>query len=158
VPVVEDTVGQVLPDKDSPRRSIYLQALRTKPVSLLAAFDAPAMAVNCDRRTVSTSAPQALVLMNSDFTLAHAKAMALRLRAETPPDVLAGLAGPPAVNPTRMIAHAWALAYQRPITPDELDSARAFVAAPRAGDDAELAALTDLCQQLLCSNEFLYVD
>ena len=45
VPVAEDTVGQVLPDKDSPRRSVYLQALRTKPVSLLAAFDAPAMAI-----------------------------------------------------------------------------------------------------------------
>jgi hypothetical protein len=57
-----------------------------------------------------------------------------------------------------MIAYAWALAYQRPITPDELDAARAFVAAPRTGDDPDLSALTDLCQQLLCSNEFLYVD
>jgi hypothetical protein len=158
VPVAEDTVGQVLPDKDSPRRSIYLQALRTKPVSLLAAFDAPAMAVNCERRTVSTSVLQALVLMNSDFMLAHAKAMALRQRAETPTEVEADLTGPPAVSLSRMVAYAWALAYQRPIAPDELDAALAFVAAPRAGDDPELAALTDLCQQLLCSNEFLYVD
>ncbi len=151
VPVAEDTVGQVLPDKDSPRRSVYLQALRTKPVSLLAAFDAPAMAVNCDRRTLSTSAPQALVLMNSEFTLAHAKSMAQRLRAETP-------AGSADDRLPRMIARAWALAYQRPAAPEELDAAVAFVAAPREGDDPELAALTDLCQQLLCSNEFLYVD
>jgi hypothetical protein len=158
VPVAEDAVGQALPEKDSTRRSVYLQARRTKPVSLLAAFDAPAMAVNCDRRTVSTSAPQALMLMNSEFTLAHAKALALRLRAETPADFAADLAGPPAGRLPRMIAYAWALAYQRPITREELDAALAFVAAPRGEDDPELAALTDLCQQLLCSNEFLYVD
>ena len=39
---------------DSPRRSIYLQVRRTRPVSLLTAFDAPVMAVNCDRRVPST--------------------------------------------------------------------------------------------------------
>ena len=33
VPVVEDAVGQVVaPDDDSPRRSVYLQVRRTKPV------------------------------------------------------------------------------------------------------------------------------
>ena len=158
VPVVEDSVGQVLPEKDSPRRSIYLQARRTKPVSLLAAFDAPAMAVNCDRRTVTTSAPQALVLMNSEFTLSQAKSMAIQLRAETPADSAADPTGAPSDRLSRIIAHAWALAYQRPISREELDAAREFVAAPRGGDDPELAALTDLCQQLLCSNEFLYVD
>ncbi len=58
VPVSEDTVGQVLPKGDSARKSLYLQVLRTKPVSLLAAFDAPVMAVNCDRRVPSTTAPR----------------------------------------------------------------------------------------------------
>ncbi|QEH38140.1 Planctomycete cytochrome C [Aquisphaera giovannonii] len=149
VPVAEDTVGQVLPDKDSPRRSIYLQIRRTRPVSLLAAFDAPALAVNCDRRQPSTSPQQALMLMNSDFTLAHARSMAQRLLSAT-------TAGPD--RSRRLLAGAWALAYQRPISPEELEAAVAFVAAPREGKDPELAALTDLCQQLLCSNEFLYVD
>src|SRR5699024_5069323 len=46
VPVAEDAVGQVVPADDSPRRSLYLQARRTAPVSFLAAFDAPVMAVN----------------------------------------------------------------------------------------------------------------
>ena len=36
------------PPDDSPRRSIYLQVRRTKPVSFLTAFDAPVMTVNCD--------------------------------------------------------------------------------------------------------------
>ncbi len=84
VPVIEDTVGQVLPANDSPRRSTYLEVRRTKPVSLLAAFDAPVMAVNCDRRMNSTSAPQSLMLMNSDFVLNHAQALAKRLRSEAP--------------------------------------------------------------------------
>ncbi len=75
----EDAVGQVNAADDSPRRSLYLEVRRTRPVSFLAAFDAPVMAVNCDRRMPSTSAPQSLMLMNSDFVLDQAKAMAQRL-------------------------------------------------------------------------------
>jgi hypothetical protein len=154
VPVAEDSVGLVLPANDSARRSLYLQVLRTKPVSLLAAFDAPVMAVNCDRRAPTTTAPQSLMLMNSDFVLNHAAALARRLRAEAPGHDL-----------PRQIAHAWRLVYQRPIAPAELDQACAFAAEQRralgragAGGDRELTVLTNLCQQLLDSNEFLYVD
>jgi hypothetical protein len=94
VSVEEDFVGQVLPAGDSPRRSIYLQVRRTKPVSFLTAFDAPVMTVNCERRVPSTTAPQSLMLMNSDFVLAQAGAMAARLRRETGPDFAADLATP----------------------------------------------------------------
>jgi hypothetical protein len=155
VPVIEDTVGQVLPANDSSRRSLYLEVRRTKPVSLLAAFDAPIMAVNCDRRMNTTSAPQSLMLMNSDFVLDHAQTLAKRLRSEVP--------GKPDLS--RMIARAWPLAYDRPISDEERDWARAFVAGQldalpkaNASGDRELIVLTDLCQQLLTSNEFLYVD
>jgi hypothetical protein len=86
IPVTEDFVGQVLPANDSARRSVYLQVRRTKPVSFLTAFDAPVMTVNCDRRIASTSAPQALMLMNSDFVLGHANAFAQRMRDTTPAD------------------------------------------------------------------------
>ncbi len=155
VPVNEDTVGQVLPANDSPRRSIYLEVRRTKPVSLLAAFDSPVMAVNCDLRVNTTSAPQSLMLMNSDFILGHAQAMAKRIRAETSPRA----------DMPRLIAHAWELAYNRPISSEEQDWTRAFVtkqldalARANAGADRELTVLTNLCQQLLTSNEFLYAD
>lgn len=86
IPVVEDFVGQVLPEKDSTRRSVYVQVRRSKPVSLLTTFDAPVMAVNCERRIASTSAPQSLMLMNSDFILAHAGAFAVRVRTEPLPE------------------------------------------------------------------------
>ena len=87
VEVTEDTVGQVVVAGDSARRGIYLQVRRTKPVSFLAAFDAPVMETNCDLRPSSTVSPQALMLMNSDFVLKQAKLMAERLRRETSRDV-----------------------------------------------------------------------
>jgi hypothetical protein len=154
VPTVEDAVGQVIVPDDKPRRSIYVQARRSKPAAFLATFDAPAGELNCDRRTPSTSAPQSLMLMNSDFLLQQAGHFARRLRAETPRDV----------ERARLVAHAWQMAYQRPADAEELDLACRFLdrqithyrAAKHA--DAELAALTNLCQQLLSSNEFLYVD
>lgn len=82
VEVNEDFSGQVHVSGDSPRRSVYIQVRRSKPVSLLSAFDAPVMAVNCDRRIASTVAPQSLMLMNGDFTLKHAEQLARRVRFE----------------------------------------------------------------------------
>ncbi len=84
VEVMEDFAGQVHVKDDSPRRSLYIQARRTKPVSLLAAFDAPVMMLNCDRRPSSTVAPQSLMLMNGDFFLAQSDQLAKRVRAESP--------------------------------------------------------------------------
>jgi hypothetical protein len=82
VAVSEDFSGQVMPAGDSARRSIYLQVRRTKPVSFLTTFDAPVMTVNCEKRVTSTSSPQSLMLMNSEFVLAQAAAMATRVRNE----------------------------------------------------------------------------
>ena len=65
----------------------------------------------------------------------------------------------------RCADRAWRLAYQRPITPEERDWAREFIdrqlaalARPRPAAIASSPCLTNLCQQLLISNEFLYVD
>ena len=51
------------------RRSVYIEVRRSKPLAILRAFDAPVMETNCDRRIASTAAPQALMMMNSEFTL-----------------------------------------------------------------------------------------
>jgi hypothetical protein len=73
--------------------------------------------------------------------------------------------GPIGTSLPQQIAYAWQIAYQRPISPEELDLACRFVAdqvthLQRTGDksDHELMALTSLCQQLFSSNEFLHVD
>jgi len=86
IPVELDAVGQAVAKDDSPRRSIYLEAQRSKPVSFLAAFDAAVPAPNCERRVASTTSPQALMLMNSDFVLKRAGEFAVRVRRETPAD------------------------------------------------------------------------
>jgi hypothetical protein len=110
VAVEEDFVGQVIPAGDSARRSIYLQVRRTKPVSFLAAFDAPVMTVNCDKRTASTTAPQSLVLMNSEFVLAQAAALAARVKNETPADFAPDLTAPLATAFQRP-GEAWQFGY-----------------------------------------------
>jgi hypothetical protein len=91
--------------------------------------------------------------MNNDFILRHARHLARRVRDETPP-------GSTSHQLARQAAHAWKIVYQRAITPEEAvwvgEYGSRQLATP--GPDRELAVLTNLCQQLLISNEFLYVD
>lgn len=153
VPIVEDAVGQISAKDDAPRRSVYLQMRRSKPISFLVSFDAPVMTVNCERRQTTNSAPQALMLMNSDFVLTQAKHFSERVRKEVPNDL------------PRQVERAWQIAFGRPIMPAESEAALRFVNKQQdllrgavGAEKAEPAALTNLCQQLLSSNEFLYVD
>ena len=103
VSVMLDDVGQVVPgienkdgeNKNGPpvamngedlRRSIYVQVRRTRPLSVLEAFDVPEMAPNCEMRNSSTVAPQSLMLMNSQFVLSQAARFAARLQTEAGQD------------------------------------------------------------------------
>ncbi len=81
VAVVEDFVGQVIVN-DMSRRSVYVQQKRSKPETLMRAFDAPVMECNCDKRPASTVATQSLMLMNSEFALKQAGSLAARVRLE----------------------------------------------------------------------------
>lgn len=85
ISVSEDDVGQVVTPDDQPRRSVYLQVRRSKPVSFLSSFDAPVMETNCEIRPSSTVAPQSLMLMNSGFVLQRAETMASRVRSSAEP-------------------------------------------------------------------------
>ncbi len=88
VAVVEDFVGQVIVN-DMSRRSVYVQQKRSKPETLMRAFDAPVMECNCDKRPASTVATQSLMLMNSEFALKQAGSLAARVRQDAAawPDV-----------------------------------------------------------------------
>jgi hypothetical protein len=176
VPVREDVVGQIVVGIDKKegdnkmpvevpmggeefRRSIYVEARRSRPLAFLNTFDAPVMEVNCERRASSTVAPQALMLMNSDFALQQAQLFAERLRRE---------AGP---LREAQLERAWRLAYLRAPTREEfqlaiefLDRQQASLEAAAAPDasaraaGADQQAMRSLCQTLLSSNEFLYFD
>lgn len=167
VAIEEDTTGQVVSPASAPRRSIYLQVRRTKPVSFLTTFDAPVMELNCDRRILSTGSPQSLMLMNGDFVLKEADALARRVLKDIPlvgPTPASAKTANAAPNWEPQLSHAWQLAFQRSITPDESTLSSQFlqhqVEYLRAtkNKNPEQAALVNLCQQLLCANEFLYVD
>ncbi|HVY72363.1 MAG TPA: DUF1549 and DUF1553 domain-containing protein, partial [Verrucomicrobiae bacterium] len=184
VPVREDIFGQIVVgidkkegDTKNPvdvpmgeeefRRSIYIQARRSQPLAVLTAFDAPVMDVNCERRQSSTVAPQALMLMNSDFILKLSARFAERVHRDAGDDLRA------------QIWRAWQLAYGRAVSVPEMARAVAFlerqIPAIRAANEKkadakgdkkgqaaalapETRALTDLCQALLGANEFLYID
>ncbi len=151
-----DDTGQVIVDGDESRRSIYIRVKRTQPVAMLTAFDAPVMEVNCERRSSSTAATQALMMMNSEFVLGHARKVAERVRAT-----------PEAETSPAQIAVAWRIAFCREPRDEEVSAAATFLEQQAAylqahpipdNQDPTLHALTNLCQVLLSSNEFLYVD
>jgi hypothetical protein len=132
------------------RRSVYLQQRRTAVAGVLQVFDAPSLVTNCTRRSATTHALQSLCLINSEFVRLRARALAQRTARE---------AGP---NADARVQHAFLLAAGRPPTAAELDAARRFLrdqpARYHGHQDAAGRAWTDLCQMLLASNAFLYVE
>jgi hypothetical protein len=132
---------------------------RSLPQTILNVFDAPVMEINCTRRPTSTSATQALALMNSDFVSAQAGHFADRILEERPTS--GGSASP--VN-RDTAAYAFKIALTRNPTSLELDSLLTFLERQKrhyAGESAHIVEwriYSDLCQALLSANEFIYVD
>jgi len=161
VPVMADEVGQIVVGKENLdgegkldkviplngeefRRSLYVQVRRSRLLSMLECFDIPVMEPNCEARSFSTVAPQALLLMNNTFVLAQSEQFAKRVRREAGDDAAA------------QVETAWKLAFSRVPTPQEAKDGAAFLS--KMSSDKKNAALTRFCQALLSSNEFLYVD
>ncbi|MFO0851694.1 MAG: DUF1549 and DUF1553 domain-containing protein [Gemmataceae bacterium] len=126
---------------DRDRRSVYVAVKRNLRYPLFALFDSPDRTEVCARRFVTTTAPQALTLLNDKLVLGFARSFAERAAKE------AGDGSPYRV--------AFELATGRPPTEDERAALDRFVSR-HPGTSAE--ALTDLCHALLNTNEFLYVD
>jgi hypothetical protein len=149
--------GEVVPE-DAVRagllRSVYLQQRRTQIVSLLEVFDAPSIVSTCTRRLPSTVPLQSLGLMNSDFVIARAERLAARLEHESPGDD----------DPDARIRRAFLLTTGRP--PDHLEwsAARQFLQVQPSRypslplPEAHHHAWADLCQIVLASNSFLYIE
>lgn len=127
------------------RRSIYIQVRRTQPVTMLQAFDAPAMEPNCEQRVSSTVTTQSLAILNGEFVLAQAGVMAESVanEAETQPD---------------QAKQAWRRAFGREPDASELASLESYLAKQTEMLKDERKALASLCQVLMGANEFLYID
>ncbi len=153
---------------DSLRRSLYLPIIRNAMFDLYSAFDYPDPGVTLEARPTTTSASQALYLMNSPLVLQASERLAN--------GALAASGG------AARVAFLYRAAYGRAPSPAELARALEFVtrlarpAAPAASaadvgapaapplPPAEEAQRREretwalLAQALLVSNEFLYVD
>jgi hypothetical protein len=161
------------PDKnpeDRNRRSIYLFARRNLRLPLLESFDLPDMHNSCPRRSNTTTAPQALHLLNSEFALDQARRFAGRVLND-----YCECEGEEA-----RIRVIYELAFARLPSQEEAAAAVAFlrrqaeligrhveavkpdflpIPEPVAPMDPEhAAAYVDLCHSLLNSSEFMFVD
>jgi hypothetical protein len=156
---------------DRNRRSIYVIAKRNLRLPLLDAFDLPDMHNSCARRSTTTTAPQALLMLNSEFTLLAAERWAERLEADLKK------AGKAVSDDRPIITAAYRETYAREPSDADLEMCSKFIArqatalsnengasdkAPTptsvSNDAAHKAAIIDFCHAILNSNEFLYVD
>jgi Protein of unknown function (DUF1553) len=125
------------PDKaDHVRRSVYIFARRNLRFPFLEPFDVPDSNQSCPQRERSTTAPQALALLNSSDVAIAAKMLAARLEKE------AGTAD-------ERIALAYRLTFGRTPTETERRLSREFLAD---------APLSEFCRALFNVNEFVYLD
>jgi hypothetical protein len=118
------------------RRGVYLFNVRSFREPLLAAFDCPDPAVATPKRERSTTALQALSLMNSTFMVEQSDRFAARILREAGPE-----------SPAQA-ARAYRIAFSRDPSEKEKTDASEFIG------EHGLAAL---CRVLYNASEFLYV-
>ena len=125
-------------------RSIYLVVKRSLKIPFLETMDFANRSSPAGVRPVTTTAPQALLLLNDPWVREQSQALVARLRAEAGSDSSA------------MIKRLWLLAYQRAPSPDEREFALRFTEEQDPRDEQE--TWISLCRAVLNSNEFLYID
>lgn len=118
------------------RRTIYRFVVRTTPDPFMSTLDCPNPANLTPKRNVTTTALQALALMNNDFMRKQAGYFAERCRENCE-------------QPDEQIRQAFQLALCRAPAEDEFAAAKELVSRKD---------LTALCLALINLNEFVYID
>jgi hypothetical protein len=178
-PLPEELLGTLLKgqwstskrDADHYKRSIYVFARRNLRYPIFEAFDRPDGNASCPVRSRSTTAPQSLLLFNSEFSLLAARHVAGRVLSSS------GEASQPTV--AVQIGRLYTITLSRQPTETETKTLERFLAGQRQRLAAESrprdqlalpagfaesadayagAALVDACLAMLNSNEFIYVD
>jgi mono/diheme cytochrome c family protein len=138
---------------DSPRRSIYLPVIRNHLYDAFWLFDCTDGAVPNGNRGTSTVASQALYLLNSDFELGCAEALAKGILAAAPSDAKLR----PAILYRRVLGRMPTEAEERLVTAAVRDVDATLAADAVAEGERALRAWTAVAQTLLAGNEFLFV-
>ena len=124
-------------DAEFQRRTIYRMNINSGTDPMLDSLDCPIPAVKTPQRVVTTTALQALSLMNNAFAVRQAKAFAERVAAEAGADE------------GKRIQRAFQLALGRPPAADEVKWSQSLV---------RENGLESLCWGLFNSSEFLYAN
>jgi len=148
-PLPEELVASLLknqwkvsPDEsDHRRRSIYLFVRRNLRYPLFEAFDRPDAQQSCERRNRSTIAPQALVLLNSEFVQEQAAELARHIASHSTSD------------PANQIKLIYERCLGRVPTEREIAAGQKFLSAGKSTE-----RLADYCLAMFNLNEFVYVD
>jgi hypothetical protein len=143
---LDPTVGGPSSDlnaADYRRRTLYGSVSRHELNPLLRLFDFPDPNITADERSLTTVPLQQLFVLNSEFMVRNAKALAARL-SDIPND------------PDR-VRQAFVVLYGRPVTERELSLATSFLS-QSAAEGATLSRWEQYAQVLLSANEFMYVD
>jgi hypothetical protein len=133
---------------DNQRRTLYGVVSRHELNGLLRLFDFPDPNITSEKRTETTVPLQQLFVLNSEFMVKNAKALAARLTAQ------------PGPSDAERIDKAFVLVFGRPVTERELQLGLAFLRAPDPANNGKttLSRWEQYAQVLLSTNEFLYVD
>jgi hypothetical protein len=145
---------------DGNRRSVYVFVKRNLRYPLFEAFDFPDTHESCARRFATVNPTQPLALMNDELVRGWATALASRVLNDQ------------GLMPEQQVERAFRIVFNRAPKDEErktilefLDKQAAEIGARIAKpatvtgmDTARTAAFVDLCQALLNSNEFEYVN
>lgn len=170
--------------RDHARRSVYIQAKRNLPFPLLHSFDLPDMHESCACRSKTTTAPQALMLLNGEFVRTLSETLAERLvkelgrgdrsalveaawtqilsRAPESAETQAALdfflrqESLAANDPSLLDAARFEA--KRSTSPAKKEVQAEPSAVAETGHEPFDAALADLCHALLNTSEFLFVE
>ncbi|MCR9207671.1 MAG: DUF1549 and DUF1553 domain-containing protein [bacterium] len=149
-PLPKELVGTLLVNQwnvtedrsDHDRRSIYVFARRNLRYPIFEVFDRPSANTSCSRRDISTTAPQSLHLLNSQFSLNLARSMAESIAKDHPTDA-------------QRIDAIFLRSFSRLPTPEERIEVQDFL---NASPSTNAEKLAHLCLALFNSNEFVTVD
>jgi hypothetical protein len=123
-------------DPDQMRRTVYRMTAAGGGNPMLDALDCPLPSIKTPKRPVTTTALQALSLMNNEFVWQQARAFAARLEKELP-------------SADERIARAFQLTFGRPPDQLEMESSLSLIAEH---------GLRTFCWGLFNATEFLYVE
>ena len=139
-----------------PVRSLYVKKMRNTPDRILQCFDSPSRFASEPDRQNTTTPTQSLFIVNDEWPLARARALARKI-----------LGGQPSASEDEL-KQAIELVFGRGATDEEviagvkfLETQRIISTSPSEGNESGIAvadfAFVDFCHALLSSNEFLYL-